>query len=105
MGAKEQKSAWLRAIQNDEIVHLERSIEDKNYLSSGRITLKEAFDILKACPLRKAEGHPRHLHPEIETWVFKPTYQGQDWYIKGYLIGETLFVSELYLISFHPSES
>ena len=105
MGFKDAKEKFLQGLRDGVIQHESREW-GKNWVLEERISLEEAIDILSQargqdCP--KPTSH--HFDSEIEVWVFKPRYNNDRWYVKGYWLEEELHLLELYLISFHPSES
>lgn len=105
MGFKKVKSAFLTALENNSLTHETRtSIGEKNWIASGRLSTEEARAIVALTTGNQANSSQHHFDPNIDVWVFKPTHQGQRWYVKGYLDGDELRLVELRLISFHPSE-
>lgn len=106
MGFKDAKQLFISAIRADEVQHEHRSAWGKNWLADKRISNDEAADIVA-----QARGQdtppptPHHFLANVEVWVFKPLYNNERWYVKGYWIGDELHLVELFLISFHPSES
>jgi hypothetical protein len=105
MGFREAKRDFLEALKNGRVSHESRAgQDDKNWILSGQIDHEEAADIVNATRGNQAGSSPHHLSPDIEVWIFKPTYKGDRWYVKGYLKGSDFQLVELRLLSFHPSE-
>ena len=105
MGFREAKRDFLEALKNGRVSHeIRAGQDDKNWILSGQIDHEEAPDIVNATRGNQAGSSPHHLSPDIEVWIFKPTYKGDRWYVKGYLKGSDFQLVELRLLSFHPSE-
>lgn len=105
MGFRDAKRDFIEALKDGRISHETRSGQaDKNWIFSGRLDLAEAADIVAATRGNQASSSPNHLNPDVEVWIFKPTYKGDCWYVKGYLKDEEFQIVELRLLSFHPSE-
>lgn len=105
MGFKRAKEKFVQALKTGSVQH-ETRVWGKNWVSEERISLEEAASIVaqargQDCP----KPTPHHFDPQIEVWVFKPWYNKKRWYVKGYWLDAELHLVELYLISFHPSES
>ena len=104
MGFKDAKQKFLQALKSGEIQHESRDW-GKNWLAEDRISLEEAISILSQARGQDSPNPTRHhFEPDIEVWIFKPRYNNERWYIKGYWLEGELHILELHLISFHPSE-
>ena len=104
MGFKDAKRAFLRALEEDDVIHDQRSIEEKNWIANNKLTLARAREILVCARGDQASCSPHHFLVGTDVWIFKPVHDGQQWYVKGYLLEGVLHVLELHLVSFHPSE-
>ncbi len=105
MGFKDAKKIFLTAIERDAVVHDYRHSDDKNWLARNLISSEQAVRILSQARGQDTPSpSPHHFLPGVDIWVFKPLYQNERWYVKGYCIDGELHLVELHLISFHPSE-
>ena len=94
----------MEALACGRLEHETRSAQDeKNWIVSGRISLEDACSIVAATRGTDAQVVAHHFDPDIELWVFKPQYERQRWYIKGYLVGDEIHLIELRLMSLHPT--
>ena len=99
MGFKDDKQAILEMLRQGLHLHETRAFQaEKNWLSTGDITQEKAWEIVSKVSGRLAESSPHHAVSSIKTWIFKPEWEGQRWYIKCYLDEGTLT-----FISFHPT--
>ncbi|MFA5506737.1 MAG: hypothetical protein WC314_27560 [Vulcanimicrobiota bacterium] len=106
MGFKVAKRIFISAIAADEVQHEHRSAWGKNWLADKQISNEEAASIVfHARGQDTPPPTPHHFLPDVEVWVFKPLYKNERWYVKGYWIEDELHLVELFLISFHPSET
>lgn len=106
MGFKDAKRIFISAIEADRVQHEYRTAWDKNWLADKRLSIEEAVSIVSQARGQDTQHPtPHHFIPGVEVWVFKPIYNNERWYVKGYWIEDELHLVELYLISFHPFES
>lgn len=106
MGFKDAKRIFISAIAADEVQHERRTAWGKNWLADKQLSNEQAASIVSQTRGQDASPPtPHHYLPGVEVWVFKPLYNNERWYVKGYWTEDELHLVELYLISFHPSES
>lgn len=105
MGFRDAKRGFIEAMKCSRVAHETRASQgDKNWISSGQVSLEAAVEIVSSTRGDQASAGAHHFDPSIEVWVFKPIHEGERWYVKGYLKGEDIHIVELRLLSFHPSE-
>jgi hypothetical protein len=96
MGFREAKAALIAALQQGAYGHEPREVqEEKNLLAMGEVT--EAFVIEL---VRKSTGNaysvsPHHADASVDVHLFKPTKDGQRWYVKAYFTPDksAMFIS------------
>ena len=71
----------------------------KNLLQTGELSRDDLVRILKRCRGPDYSESPHHWAPEIVCHVFKPTVEGNRWYVNCCFIGQDTLV-----ISVHRSE-
>ncbi len=105
MGFKRAKQNFLEAFRDGRVVHETRASQaEKNWVSSGEVSLERAHEILSCARGQDGRSDRHDLDDSLEVWIFKPLWQAQRWYVKGFLLDGEIHLVELHLISFHPSE-
>lgn len=102
MGFNSDKSQVLKDLEDLNYDHQGRAgkNEDENLLAAGLLSTEDAIGIVKCTRGNQHENRQHHQVGFPKVWIMKPSYQGVDWYIKGYFLGD-----QTWFISFHPSKS
>lgn len=99
VGLRDARIRFVQALESGNYAHEARSdLEQKNWLAVGRVSSTRVVRMLHRCHGGQYGASPHHLVSNVTMHEFKPQYEGQTWYIKGYFIGQ-----ELRLFSVHPS--
>ena len=97
MGYKNSKAIIIKNLKEGNIQHetdRSGSIDEKNLLLVGKITLEELVGLLNCTKGFQYKTLRHHLLPEIDIHIFKPVKNRIQWYIKCYLIEpDVIFIS------------
>lgn len=97
MGFKRIRATIVKKLKEGRIQHeLDRSgsIDEKNHLAVGKISVEEVVDLLNSTKGFQYKALAHHILPEIEIHIFKPVKNKVAWYIKCYLIEpDVIFIS------------
>ena len=97
MGFKAAKIRVLNCLATGHVLHEERnSIDIKNLLATGLISVKEAAQIIGRSSGTNYSCSPHHFDNDIDVHVIKTTFLGLHWYIKWYFLDP-----DIVFISFH----
>jgi hypothetical protein len=85
----EARRRIIQALREGSYQHEARDVvEGKNLLATGDVTSAEVAELLQRCRGDQHESQPHHFDDQVLVHFFKPTRQGEQWYIKAYLIGD-----------------
>lgn len=104
MGLKDARKKAIGCLKSGDYEHENRkSINEKNLLLTGEITIDDVCTLLNATKGNRYEESPHHAVPTIMVHEFKPNSKKVNgnisWYIKLYFIDDKTM-----MISAHPSE-
>ena len=85
MGFKAAKAAVVKALRLGNFEHENREPE-KNLLAIGDIEADEVARLVLKTSSRDYDESPHHWEPTVTVHTFRPTVEGQRWYIKAYFI-------------------
>jgi hypothetical protein len=86
MGFKAAKVALVDALRQRNFEHENREPE-KNLLAVGDIEADEVARLVLKTSSREYDESQHHWDPSVAVHTFRPTVDGQRWYIKAYFIG------------------
>jgi hypothetical protein len=82
-GFKKAKRDVIVALESGDYLHVSRSsIDVKNLLATGDVSVQEVIDVIKKCKGTHHSCSPHHSAPSIEVHTLKTG----TWYIKFYFI-------------------
>lgn len=97
MGFKHAKTQLMECLIAGRVLHEQRnSIDVKNLLATGLVSLEEAVYIISRSHGNGYLVSPHHFDKKLDVHVLKVKLSVQTWYIKWYFIG-----SDSVFISFH----
>ena len=97
MNFRSDKVKILKALRAGMVLHEDRSDQElKNLVDSGEVSLEIAYRIIESTRGTQAESSPHHFSKDVTVWIFKPKFNGTEWYVKCYLVDE-----DLWILSFH----
>ncbi len=104
VGFRAVRAADIKAIEAGEVEHEARdeTVDDKNLLLTGEVTLDDVVRLLKKCRGPQYSHSPHHSKPEIDVHVFKPIEQlpgdsSREWYIKLYFVEPAVWFISVHL--------
>ena len=95
MGFNKAKQQVLKCLEEGNIQHAERNtIDIKNLLAIGEISIKATSDILKRANGNDYSSSPHHFDKNIDVHIIKTVAAGKSWYIKWYFVEpDSIFIS------------
>jgi len=83
------KRAIIAALETGNIQHeLREVLSEKNLLAVGDVSAEEIITIVNRARGEDYSVSPHHWDADTEVHVFRPTVDGNRWYVKAYLVEE-----------------
>tara|TARA_R110002072_G_scaffold302924_1_gene489830 strand:- start:714 stop:1013 length:300 start_codon:yes stop_codon:yes gene_type:complete len=84
---KDIKHQVIQCLVEGDILHEARgSIDTKNLLKTGTISIEDVIAILRTSRGNEYESSPHRMDQNIDVHVIKTLYKCDHWYIKWYFI-------------------
>ena len=102
MKMKPTRTKLIAALEGGDYIAQPREDEpSKNLLATGDVEASEVVEMLKACRGEYFDSDVLHGESETMVYIFKPMYQGDRWYIKGYFVEQPATGEIAVFISVH----
>jgi len=89
MGFREARQRLVRSLLAGNYQHeIREVVEGKNLLDTGEVSPDEVVALLQRCRGDQYDCAPHHAEPAVPVHVFRPVREGEQWYVKAYLLGE-----------------
>lgn len=85
----EARRRIIAALQDGNFQHEIRAVtegKNKNLLATNDVTRLEVIALLNRCRGNQHECESHHASDYPPVHIFKPTSQGEQWYVKAYII-------------------